>query len=47
MVPGMRENLEGFLDLELSEEVRRKLLQDNADRLFGPAPASGGPPPEA
>jgi len=39
MVPGMRDNLEQFLALDLSEEVRRKLLQDNADQLFGPAPA--------
>ena len=38
MVPGMRENLDDFLALDLSEDVRRKLLQDNADRLFGPAP---------
>jgi hypothetical protein len=47
MVPGMRENLEEFLALELTEDVRRKLLQDNADRLFGPAPAGGSRPPEA
>jgi hypothetical protein len=47
MVPGMRENLEEFLALELTEDVRRKLLQDNADRLFGPAPAGGNRPPEA
>ena len=39
MVPGMRENLDRFLALDLSEDVRRKVLQDNADRLFGPAPA--------
>lgn len=38
MVPGMRENLDDFLALELSEDVKRKLLQDNPDRLFGPAP---------
>lgn len=38
MVPGLEENLQAFLALDLSEEVRRKLLQDNADRLFGPAP---------
>lgn len=38
MVPGMRENLDDFLALDLSEEVQRKLLQDNPDRLFGPAP---------
>ena len=43
MVPGMRENLDEFLALDLAEDVRRKLLQDNADRLFGPAP---GPPQE-
>jgi len=38
MVPGMRENLDDFLALELSDDVKRKLLQDNPDRLFGPAP---------
>jgi predicted TIM-barrel fold metal-dependent hydrolase len=38
MVPGMRDNLEAFLALELSDEIKRKLLQDNPDRLFGPAP---------
>jgi predicted TIM-barrel fold metal-dependent hydrolase len=47
MVPGMRENVEEFLALELTEDVRRKLLQDNADRLFGPAPAGGSRPPDA
>jgi hypothetical protein len=39
MVPGMRENLDDFLALDLGEDLQRKLLQDNADRLFGPAPA--------
>ena len=38
MVPGMRENLDAFLALDLSDDVKRKLLQDNPDRLFGPAP---------
>lgn len=38
MVPGLRENLDDFLSLDLDEEVQRKLLQDNADRIFGPAP---------
>lgn len=38
MVPGMRENLDEFLALDLSDEIRRKLLQDNPDRLFGTAP---------
>lgn len=38
MVPGMRSNLDDFLALDLSEDVKRKLLQDNPDRLFGPAP---------
>ncbi len=38
MVPGMRENLDDFLALDIAEDVRRKLLQDNPDRLFGPAP---------
>jgi predicted TIM-barrel fold metal-dependent hydrolase len=39
MVPGLAENLQAFLALDLPEQVRRKLLQDNPDRLFGPAPA--------
>ena len=39
MVPGLRKNLDDFLSLQLSDEVRVKLLQDNPDRLFGPAPA--------
>ena len=38
-VPGMRENLDQFLALDLADGVKRKLLQDNPDRLFGPAPA--------
>jgi hypothetical protein len=38
MVPGMRANLDEFLALDLSEDIKRKLLQDNPDRLFGPAP---------
>lgn len=38
MVPGMRENLDEFFALDLSDVVKRKLLQDNPDRLFGPAP---------
>ncbi len=38
MVPGLAENLDAFLALDLSDDVRRKILQDNADRLFGPAP---------
>ena len=38
MVPGMRENLDEFLALDLSDVVKRKLLQDNPDRLFGAAP---------
>lgn len=38
MVPGMRRNLDDFLALELPDEARRKILQDNAERLFGPAP---------
>lgn len=40
MVPGMKENLDAFLALDLPDDVARKLLQDNADRLFGPAPAA-------
>ncbi|HKY60368.1 MAG TPA: amidohydrolase family protein [Gemmatimonadota bacterium] len=44
MVPGMRENLEEFLALDVAEDVRRKLLQDNADTLFGPAPTLGRRP---
>lgn len=39
MVPGMGDNLNDFLALDLGDDVRRKLLQDNADALFGPAPA--------
>lgn len=39
MVPGLEENLQAFLALDLADDVKRKLLQDNADRLFGPAPA--------
>jgi len=34
-VPGMEENLAAFLALPLTEEVRRKILRDNAYRLFG------------
>lgn len=41
MVPGMKENLDDFLALDLADGVKRKLLQDNADLLFGPAPALG------
>ncbi|MFN2383591.1 MAG: amidohydrolase family protein [Gemmatimonadota bacterium] len=39
MVPGLKQNLEDFLALGLGADLERKLLQDNADRLFGPAPA--------
>lgn len=39
MVPGMRANLDAFLALDLADDLKRKLLQDNPDRLFGPAPA--------
>lgn len=39
MVPGMKDNLDQFLALPLSDDIQRKLLQDNPDRLFGPAPA--------
>ncbi|HUP00947.1 MAG TPA: amidohydrolase family protein [Gemmatimonadota bacterium] len=39
MVPGLRKNLDDFLSLQLSDDVRLKLLQDNPDRLFGLAPA--------
>lgn len=38
MVPGMKENLDDFRALGLSGEIQRKLLQDNPDRVFGPAP---------
>lgn len=38
MVPGMRENLDEFLSLDLPQDVQRRILQDNPDRLFGPAP---------
>ena len=33
-VPGLAENLEGFLALDLPEVARRKILRDNALRLF-------------
>jgi predicted TIM-barrel fold metal-dependent hydrolase len=37
-IPGMRVNAEGILALPLSEETKRKILYDNADRLlFGAA----------
>lgn len=39
MVPGLRANLDEFMALDLDAEVQRKLLQDNADQLFGPAPS--------
>lgn len=39
MVPGMKTNLDAFLALDLADDVKQKLLQDNPDRLFGPAPA--------
>ena len=39
MVPGMKDNLDQFLALHFSDDIKRKLLQDNPDRLFGPAPA--------
>jgi predicted TIM-barrel fold metal-dependent hydrolase len=35
----MKANLDQFLALSLPDDVKRKLLQDNPDRLFGPAPA--------
>ena len=35
MVPGMRENADRFLQLPYSDEVKRKILYDNAARLFG------------
>ncbi|MDX1623221.1 MAG: amidohydrolase family protein [Gemmatimonadota bacterium] len=38
MVPGMRENLDDFLSLDLEEAVVRQIVQENPDRLFGPAP---------
>lgn len=38
MVPGLRENLDDFLALDVPDDVRRKILQDNPDRLFGSAP---------
>lgn len=38
MVPGMRANLDDFLALDLPEDVTRKIVQDNAEDLFGPAP---------
>lgn len=38
MVPGMRKNLDAFLALNLPDEAKRAIVQDNAERLFGPAP---------
>lgn len=38
MVPGMRANLDAFLALDLPDEVVRKMVQDNPERVFGPAP---------
>jgi len=46
MVPGMRKNLDAFLALDLPEETKRAIVQDNAERLFGAAPAAGGREPE-
>ncbi len=34
-VPSMRGNVEQFLDLPLTEETKRKVLHDNAAKLFG------------
>jgi predicted TIM-barrel fold metal-dependent hydrolase len=34
-VPGMEKNLADFLNLDLAEETRRKILRDNAYRIFG------------
>lgn len=34
-VPGIRENVDAFLDLPLDPEVQRMILRDNALRLFG------------
>lgn len=34
-VPGMRPNLDRFLELPLSEEAKRKILYENAKRIFG------------
>jgi len=35
MVPGMKTNLDRFCQLPLSAEAKRKILYDNAARLFG------------
>jgi hypothetical protein len=34
-VPSMRANVERFLDLPLADDVRRKILYDNARKVFG------------
>ncbi len=35
MVPGMKENVDRFVKLPISDEVKQKILYDNAARLFG------------
>ena len=37
-VPGVRGNIEQFMALPLSDQVRQKILYDNAARLFPPRP---------
>ena len=37
-VPGVRGNIEKFMALPLSDQVRQKILYDNAARLFPPRP---------
>ncbi|MDQ4075082.1 MAG: amidohydrolase family protein [Chloroflexota bacterium] len=34
-VPSMHENIEAFYELELPEEMKQKILRENARRLFG------------
>ena len=34
-IPSMRRNVEDFLALPISEDAKRKILWENADRLFG------------
>jgi predicted TIM-barrel fold metal-dependent hydrolase len=34
-VPGMRENVDRFLELPISDEAKRKIVHDNARKLYG------------
>jgi len=37
-VPGMGKSLGAFRALDLPDEAKRAIVQDNAERLFGAAP---------